>query len=153
VDFILQGDEIFGKASSLKGYYQAQKPYLETTTRNIWESFDTKFNKRYTPLSIKLKYAAEELLKLEQNIMKTAHKRSNLALFLSPTIVVATSFVPEALREILFPAKQRSRFRDQLQPLMEEILNAARFAREWNPQTHVDAFDAEAARLSGHQRR
>lgn len=47
---IKEGDELRNKLHSLLGYYHAQKPYLETRTRNTFDSLTDQFSKQHTKL-------------------------------------------------------------------------------------------------------
>jgi chromosome segregation ATPase len=46
-----QRDAISKEIAALRVYYEKQTPYLETTTRNLFASFDREFERRYSPLS------------------------------------------------------------------------------------------------------
>jgi len=53
-----QRDDIAKEMQSLRAYYEMQTSYLETTSRNLFPSFDREFEQRYMPLSRHL-YSAQ----------------------------------------------------------------------------------------------
>jgi hypothetical protein len=129
-----QRDAIATKMESLRLYYREQRPSLPTTARNLIESFEADFNKRYNPLSSRLQdYPSfRQRFRLKEDLDAVGS-----ALWLTALIAsLGTAGDPINYRDIM-----------KVKEKWAWLPEAAEYARDWDFGDYKVAFEEELRKL------
>jgi DNA repair exonuclease SbcCD ATPase subunit len=131
-----QRDAIAKEMASLRAYYEKQTPYLETTTRNLFTSFDREFERRYTPLSRNL---FSDWARVQQQFLNEGPGSSAKIM----TVLAQAATVG------VFNVIMSASFRDVLEKEFSNMAEGIEAIQSWNVEAHEAAFDKEAKRVIG----
>ena len=158
-----EGHDSLQEMKVLEGMYQAYKPYLETKTRDIFDSFHKEFTNQHALISNKLENLATMLRSepLEQASVSNVpiEKTEKAEQSLIERIVASAAEIQP--RQWLFGDSDQ--FRNwqrrlaRVDELMANLTNAVndeiretvQLARTWGSGAHLRAFETEAERVAG----
>jgi len=152
-----EGPDSIQELKVLEGIYGAHKPYLETRTRDIYESFRKEFTNQHALLLSKLENLAVMARVEELDV-------SGVSIDLRPSdkgvIGEMSLSIIEAVSPIQLPKQTDeeanrtwSRADEEMATLAnvvnEEIRETVKLARDWDSGAHLRVFEMEAERVAG----